>query len=286
MNRSIIILAVATLLPLKVFAQSADAGISSLENELRDRWRHSIMLTYVYGTSGGAGDSTQQNMKYYSLVLSGEAQIFSGTSVWASLPLNQQDGLLGSVTGIGDLLVIVNQKLFSISGADISLGVGGRFATATVTTDHLPQAYQSGLGSNDLLVDADMISKNINFGIGYQLAGSRNVNNFTQLKRGDEFIVRGGYTYRGDSFDLGGELLAVEPLQQSSVINPVSQSGDFVNVVGSDKLQLSMLLKARYNFNGTFAVTGTLGFPFSERTVNVDGLARSLSASLGAALDL
>jgi hypothetical protein len=286
MNRSLVILIIATLVPLKVFAQSADAGIASLENELRDRWRHSIMLTYMYGTSGNAGDSTTQHMQYYSLVLSGEAQVFSGTSVWASLPINQQDGLLGSVTGVGDLIVILNQKLFSISNADVSLGVGGRFATATVQSDHYPQAYQSGLGSNDLLIDADIVSKTINFGIGYQLAGSRNINTVTELKRGDEFIVRGGYTYRGDDFDLGGELLAIQQLQKSSTINPVSQSNGFINVAGTDQLQLDFLLKGRYNFNSTLGVTGTIGFPFTSRSVNVDGLTRTFNASLGVALDL
>src|SRR5579883_3520209 len=147
MTRTLIAIAFifATTLPLKLFAQSADAGIAGLENELRDHWHHSIGLTYMYGTSGNSGDSTVRNMQYYSLVLSGEVQVFSGTSIWSSLPLNQQDGLLGSVTGIGDLILILNQKLFSISGMDFSVGVGGRFATGSVNQNNLPQAYQSGL---------------------------------------------------------------------------------------------------------------------------------------------
>jgi hypothetical protein len=130
------------------------------------------------------------------------------------------------------------------------------------------------------------VSKSINFGIGYQLAGARNINTVTELKRGDEFIVRGGYTIRGESFDLGAELLAIQPLEKSSTLNPLSQSKDFIDVAGSDALQLDMLLKARYNFNSTFGLTGTVGVPFTTRSINVDGLTRSFSASLGIAVDL
>lgn len=267
-------------------AQCSDAGICSIENQLRDRWRHSIMLTYLYGKSGSNADSTQGGLTFQTLMLSGEVQLFTGTSIWASLPLNQQSGPLGTVTGIGDLIVIVNQKLLSIGGAELSVGAGGRFATASVNNNNLPQSYQSGLGSNDLILQADIISKSINVGIGYQLAGGRSLNEITRLKRGDNFIIRGGYTYRGEHFDLGGELLAIKQIQESTVINPVAQSSEFVAVSGSNQFQINILLKARYSFNDTFGLTGTVGIPLLKREVNLDGLTRAFSASVGVAVDL
>ncbi len=276
----------SSLITTGAMAQCSDAGICSIENQLRDRWRHSITLTYLYGKSGSNVDTTQSGLTFQTLMLSGEVQLFTGTSIWASIPLNHQSGPLGTVTGIGDLIVIVNQKLFSISGAEFSVGAGGRFATASVNNNGLPQAYQSGLGSNDLLLEADIISKNINIGIGYQLAGGRSLNEITRLKRGDNFIVRTGYTYRAEHFDLGGELLAIKQIQESTVLNPIVQGSEFIAVNGSNQFQLNVLLKARYSFNDTFGLTGTVGIPLLKREVNLDGLTRSFSASVGIAVDL
>ncbi len=283
---TLLMMLLSSILTTSAIAQCSDAGICSIENQLRDRWRPSIMLTYLYGKSGSNADSTQSGLTFQTLMLSGEAQLFTGTSIWASLPLNHQSGPLGSVTGIGDLIVIVNQKLLSISSAELSVGAGGRFATATVKDNNLPQSYQSGLGSNDLILEADIISRNFNLGIGYQLAGGRSLNEITRLKRGDSFIIRGGYTYRVEHFDLGGELLAIKQIQESTVLNPLSQGSEFVAFNGSDQFQINILLKSRYNFNDSFGLTATVGIPLLKREVNLDGLTRVFSASVGVAVDL
>jgi hypothetical protein len=285
-KRSLIIFLLIASLSQQAMAQSADAGIATTENQIRDRWRHSVMLTYMYGSGGSSSDSTSRDLTYKSLLLSGEVSIFGGTSIWAALPLNQQDGPLGSVSGIGDLMLIVNQKLFGISSVEVSLGMGARFATATVNEDSLPQSYQSGLGSTDILIEGDVISKNINLGMGYQLAGKRSINSITRLKRGDELLFRGGYTYRGDLFDIGGEFIAIKPLQESSVLNPLSQGAEFVNIPESNDFQVDLLLKARYHFSELFGLTGTISVPLSKRNTNVDGLTRVFAASFGLSLDL
>ncbi len=286
MKRSLLIVTLLAAFSQQTMAQSADAGIASVENQIRDRWRHSIMLTYMYGSGGTGADSTSSGLNYHSLMLSGEVSIFGGTSIWGALPLNQQDGPLGNVSGIGDLMLIVNQKLFGISSVEVSLGVGARFGTATVNEDSLPQSYQSGLGSTDLLLEADFISKNVNFGMGYQLAGKRSINSITRLKRGDELMFRGGYTYRGDLIDLGGEFVAIKPLQESSVLNPLSQGAEFINIPESDEFQVDLLVKARYHFSELFGLTGTISVPLTKRNTNVDGLTRVFAASFGISLDL
>lgn len=280
-----IILAIATIFPLNLLAQSSDAGMASMETQLRDRRYESIVLTYVYGNSGPSGDSTQRNIHYNTFVLSGGAEVL-GFDLWASLPVSQQNGLLGSVTGVGDVMIVVDRKLLRLFGADLSVGVGGRFATGNDNQDHLPQAYQSGLGSNDFIVQADVISTALNFGLTYQITGSRNANEFTRLKEGDQFVARGGYTYRGDGFDLGLQLLAIKQIQESSVLDPLSQTEAFYNVSGTDKLQLDIMLKGRAQITGWLAATGSVGFPINLRDVNVDGLTREFSTSLGVAIDL
>jgi hypothetical protein len=288
MKRSLIMLAIATavLLPTASFAQSSDAGMSSMEAQIRDRRYESVALTYVYGNSGHSGDSTQREMHYYSFILSGEAEVLDGWLVWASIPVNQQDGLLGSVTGVGDLMVVVDKKLVKLFGAQFSLGLGGRFATGNVNQSHLPQAYQSGIGTNNYLIQLDAISKALNFGVAYQISGGRNANELTQLKQGDLFVLSGGYTYRGDGFDIGLNLLAIKQLEQTSVLDPLSQTKSFIDVAGTDKVQLDVLLKTRVAITGWLSATATAGFPVNLRDVNVDGLTRAFTTSLGAAIEL
>jgi len=265
------------------YSQCSDAGICSIESALHDRKHQSINFDYIYGSSGSDDD-----LMYTTYQLSADIDVFTGTQIWGSLPVVMTDGPLGGVTGIGDLIIVVNQKLFTIGGAGAYIDLGTRLATGTQNADSLPQEYQTGLGSNDLMLGVSVVSDNINVGIGYQLNGGRAANEITRLKRGDDFIVRGGYMHRGESFDFGGELLAIKKLEEQSILDHVDSLGReiFKNLPESDVFQLNALLKARWSIANAFALTGSLGFPLLERKVNVDGLKRAYTVTAGIAVKL
>jgi hypothetical protein len=282
----VIVAAVAFASPFcfsPAYSQCSDAGICSIESALHDRKHQSINFDYMYGNSGKTDDLT-----FSTYQLSADVDVFTGTKIWGSLPLVMTDGPLGGVTGVGDLILVVNQKLFTIGGAGAYIDLGTRLATGTQNADSLPQQYQTGLGSNDLMVGVSVVSDNINVGIGYQLNGGRAANELTRLKRGDDFIVRGGYMHRGESFDFGGELLAIKKLEEQSILDHVDSLGReiFKNLPESDAFQLNALLKARWNIANAFALTGSLGFPLLERKVNVDGLKRAYTVTAGIAIKL
>ncbi len=264
------------------FAQCSDAGICSIESALHDRKHQSINFDYIYGAS-------DSSLTYSTYQLSADINLFTGTKIWGSLPLVMTDGPLGGVSGIGDLILVINQKLFEIGGAGTYIDFGTRLATGSQNAgDSLPLKYQTGLGSNDLMLGVSVVSDNVNVGIGYQLNGGRSSNEFTRLKRGDDFIVRGGYMHRGESVDFGGELLAIKKLEEQSILDHIDTLGKeiFRNLPGSDAFQLNALVKARWNIASSFALTGSVGFPLLERKVSVDGLTRAYTVTAGIAVKL
>lgn len=273
----------AIIIASPVYSQCSDAGICSIESALHDRQHQSINFDYIYGASGDTNKLT-----FVTYQLSAGAELFSGTTLWGSLPLVMTDGLLGGVTGVGDLILVLNQKLFTIGGAGFYADLGTRLATGTQNANSLPQQYQTGLGSNDLMVGLSVVSANINFGIGYQLNGGRNANELTRLKRGDDFVVRGGYMHRGESLEFGGELLAIKKLEEQSILDHIDSLGReiFTNLPGSEAFQLNALLKARWKLANSFALTGSFAFPLLNRKANADGLKRSVTLTAGIAVEL
>ncbi len=259
-------------------AQITYDNIWGVESALHDRYANDIRVDYLYGGTSGA-----KSLMYESVNLSADVEIFTGTHIWGSLPVNTQNGPLGSFTGIGDLTLIAYQRLLGIAGANISFDLGVKLATGSSNQgDSLPTQYQNGSGTTELMLGLNLSSKNIFLGIAYQLSGGRSINEITQLKKGDAFVVRGGYTYRGDHVDFGAELLAVKPVEQATMLNPIAQSKEFIAIAGSDELQLDLLFKGRVKFSESVSLNGSLGLPI--RKVDNDALnARSAIGSLGLA---
>ena len=258
------------------FAQTGDGSLQNFVSALRDLRHPAITLDYL-----SAGGAPGDKINYNALQLSASATVLGGTHIWGSVPLRQQNGPLGSVSGIGDLTVVINQSLIDLAGADISVELGTKLATGSVTEGSLPQAYQNGTGTNDLLLGLNIMTSALDLGAGYELVGGRSMNQITRLKRGDDFIVHAGYMNRGESLDLGGELIGIWQIQESSILNPVSQTKSFINVAGSNGLMLDALIKAQYRLGSMIAINGTLGIPLNKLNQNDGGPTRGLTASAG-----
>ena len=55
----------------------------------------------------------------------------------------------------------------------------------------------------------------------------------------------------------------------------------FVEVDKSDQAQLNFLVKLEYEISKNISLVGDFAIPFIKREVNVDGLTRAYSASIG-----
>ena len=263
----------------KSFAQCSDAGVCQLgfTHEEKASKKFDAGLSYSFGTSGKDDD-----VKFNSIKFDLSYQPLSNTKFSAILPYNMQSGPLGDVNGIGNLILSFTQTIYKHKNQNVSFTVGGKIATGDDNQENLPQFYQSGLGSNDMLIGLNYSARNVLLGVGYQVAGSRNDNELTRLERGDDFIARGSYTFEFDELNISPQLLFIKRIGKSSVLDHNSSlAEDFIDLEDSDQLQINFLVSANYSINKDVSLVAEVALPFLKRDVNVDGLTRAFSAGVG-----
>ena len=273
-----IILISAGFYTSKNYAQCSDAGICQLGTHLTEGEKElfNISGAYKYGYSGKEDD-----IQFHSFLLDGSYNLLENSSVQVLIPYNIQSGPTGSVNGVGDLIVSWNQQLFSNENSSVSASLGAKLATGDDNKKNLLQKYQSGLGTNDILFGLSYSYDKISIGAGYQLAGGRN-DNIQRLKRGDDLLLRASYQLAFDKLSIIPQLLFIQRLAKSSILDTTSTNEEkFVEVNNSDQAQLNFLAKLEYEISKNISLVGDFAIPFIKREVNVDGLTRAYSASIG-----
>ena len=268
----------------QVIAQCSDAGVCSVGHTMGEDNDNilNLNLGYKFGSSG-----KEDEVKYHSFQFGAVYNFLEKTSLQLAIPYNIQSGPLGDVNGIGDLLISITHNIINANNSNLDASIGTKFGTGDDNTDNLPMAYQSGLGSNDILLALNYTYMNLGFGVGYQLAGGRN-NNFIRLERGDDLLVRASYNFILDQIRITPQLLFIKRLAESSILDTSSTSSTetFVEVDNSDQTQLNFLTTFLYQINENYSLFADFAIPFIKREVNVDGLTRSFSASLGVQINI
>lgn len=281
MRKSIIVFIVlisASFYSIENYAQCSDAGVCSIGGHSMEKESKSIFdisIAYKFGASGKDDD-----VQFHALQLNGSYNVFDNSSVQFALPFNIQSGPLGDVNGIGDLILSWKQKLFSDESSSFDASLGVKLATGNDNKDNLPQVYQSGLGANDILFAVNYSYDKFSVGAGYQLAGGRN-DNYYRLERGDDLLLRGAYSFQFEEFSITPQLLFIKRLAKSSILDTTTTQETFVEVENSDQAQLNLLVLANYQVSNNFSLFFDFAVPFIKREVNVDGLTRAFSASVG-----
>ncbi len=265
------------------FAQCSDAGICqigghSMEDE--EEVLFTVSGFYKYGYSGKEDD-----VQFNSFQLSASYNAFGSSSIQVLLPYNIQSGPAGDVNGLGDLILSLNQNLMSDGNSSLNGSIGIKLATGDDNKDNLPQVYQSGLGTNDVLLALNYTFDKISFGAGYQLSGGRN-NNITRLEKSDDLLLRASYDLSFEQFSITPQLLYIQPLAKSSIQDTTSSEEAFIEVDKSDQPQLNFLVVLRYKFADNVSVIGDFAIPFLSQETNVDGLKRAFSASVGVSFSI
>ncbi len=260
------------------FSQCSDAGICQLGHLVDGKEQQlNISLSYKNGYSG-----KEDGVSFHSFQLDTRYELFNGSILSLLVPYNIQSGPGGDVNGIGDLLLGWTQELFSNEISSLSASIGTRLATGDENKEPaLPQVYQPGLGSNDLIFTIDYNYNKFGFGAGYQLAGGRNDKEGIGLERGDDLILRANYFFAIDYFQITPQLIFIKRLSKSTVLDLNATNENFVEVDGSDISQLNLLTLIQYDLNESYALFSEAAIPFLKREVNVDGLKRAYTVSFG-----
>lgn len=266
------------------FAQCSDGGVCSIGGHAMEQpdAKFELSLGYSFGYSGKEDD-----ISYSTINLSGQYTFLEETSFNFIVPFNFISGPLDEVHGIGDLIFSLNHG-FELSNSRLTISAGARLATGTENVNYkfLPQPYKSSLGSNDILLGINYSFSNFSLGVGYQVAGKPVEDNFTSVERGDDLLLRAGYTFNVDDFTFNPQLLFIKRLSESKMYflnsDPAAISIPlYTEVPGSDQSQLNLLVNATYNVNEYYSHFIEVALPFLERDVNVDGLKRTFTISTG-----
>lgn len=262
-------------------AQCSDAGVCAVSltsADARAKEVNTFSIGYTLGKSGMPDD-----VGYNSLVAGISVSPRNGSRLTLTLPFGSNSGPLGRVTGVGDILAVWDENLYSSKeNASLNVQIGCRIPTgASNAGSGLPMAYQLGLGSFDVLLGAGVSADGMMGGIGYQIAGSRNENEKVRLSRGDQFLVWGGYETRLEGVGLVPWVMITKQLRESSIADQYSEAGQFRNVPESDQLQVNVALEAIYELDSSLFLEVFGALPLLQRNVNVDGLKRALTVSAG-----
>jgi len=260
-----------------VFAQCSDAGVCIIgSKELTHE--HQINLSYILGKSGKEDDLT-----FNTVQLEANIQLLNNSKLSLLLPWSHISGPLGNASGPGDFILLWNQTVLLNGSSMLNIQAGGKFASGSSNEKNLPQAYQPGLGTNDLLLGISYETDPWLFAIGYQLSRGRSDNALTKLKRGDDFFARIGYKIQADIFKLGLEILSIKRLQESSVLDSASLIDEaYITIPGSDQFQINILGRIYLPVHNNYGIQSIIAIPLLKRDINVDGLKRSFSFSIGA----
>lgn len=261
---------------LQLSAQCSDAGICALQR-VNAGAGHQVSLTYVTGQSGKEDDLRFQTMR-----LDAHFRVWGEASLSLSLPFSKVSGPLGNASGLSDATVVLDQPFWKGATVQVAAQVGVRLGTGeSDAAPLLDQRYQPGLGTTDLLLGFRAShGKNVEGGVGFQKAGSRNDNPLSRLRRADDLLVWAEYRRSFGTLNAGLKALAIKPLSRASVADSV-QPGAFRDVPNSDQAQLNLLPFAELPLSNAFALRASAALPLLKRDTNVDGLKRSLTASLG-----
>jgi hypothetical protein len=277
MKRSLF--AVALLLSVfsvSVRAQCSDAGVCSLDHAVSSP-QHSLTLNYVHGRG-----ASSEGLTFHSLVLDGSFRLFESSRLIASVPWSAQYGPLGSVRGVGDLVVAWDQTVITTTDGSLGVQAGLKLATARVNRGGLPQRYQSGLGSNDLLFGLSYASSTWFASVGYQATNGRSANEIDMLRRGDDAMLRVGYQTTWEEMKPSVQLLAIKRLGKSNVVQMVATRQDeYLDLPGSDQFQINVLGSLLLPVSEEISLNVMAAVPLLQRDVNVDGLTRSITLGSG-----
>lgn len=267
----------AVLLSGPAYAQCSDAGVCAIGyNAGTGRTKHALDVLYRYGSSGNP-----DRIGYHSLELKAAIGLLENTSLRFSFPAyRSSSGAAGSAGGIGDLMVFLNQGLGDVLGHSMSALLGMRLATGDDNADaDLPQAYQPGLGTNDIIFGLKFAGKRYDLAAGYQLVEKTFTrNSLTPIRRGDDLYLQFGYQADLGVVDLKAEAQMIRRLAKTQLMNP---DGSVSELDKTDQMQINLGAEARYELNRSGSLVGGFAFPILKRESNVDGLTRALTFFAG-----
>ncbi|MBW8049167.1 MAG: hypothetical protein FVQ77_02275 [Cytophagales bacterium] len=223
-------------------------------------------------------------------------------------------GNLGTTNGLGDLTFSYTHKIIQDDNRVVMLNVGGKIPTNQADKKNqrdlpLPMAYQTSLGTSDLIIGASFYYEDWHFAVGYQHAFNRNENGFlhsvwaedkdssiaeeyfesNKFKRGDDIMLRIEKRFEKPKITYFAGLLPVYRIQKDEIIvnggllykDEIIKNDTTIALKGSSSLTVNVNVGLLYKVSKQTDFNISLGFPTIFREVRADGLTRFLNLTVG-----
>ncbi len=284
MRNSILLLALL-FCTLGVFSQDMDAGISIMGRRdprlLEEQKESKLTMTNNLGFSGkdplDGGEFTIN-----TIMADGDIHFYKTSRIFFRLAYGISAGPAKTVNGPGDIMVMYSSDFSLPLVKTWNISVGIKISSGSANIGPYPMAYEPALGSNDLLLGFGKNFGIANLYFGYQKSFGRSVNKLTELKRGDDVMLRAGITEKFETGYLQAEILGIKRIQESNVVIYNSVPRQYFDVDQSNELQLNVLGKVSVQTSRYISLEALAALPLLTRDSNIDGLKRAFSISLSA----
>ncbi len=201
-----------------------------------------------------------------------------------------QNGNSVSTSGLSDLYLTLNYKLFPKIGLTGGIKIPMNKADRAQDGQPLPMDYQSSLGTKDLLFGISGQIQRLQLVLAFQQPITQNDNNFissdypmssifntiqstNEFIRSSDLVARISYPFQlSEKFSITPGILPIYHLFEDKYTdkNMIQQS-----IKGSDGLTLNLNAFADYIISKKSAIQFNIGFPVINRESRPDGLTRS-----------
>ncbi len=284
--RILFVLFIVTAIPLSSIGQGcSDAGLCTVSALNTGFGKENRSTTGKFYTIFGLGE---QNVINITTQIEANLPTFKNQTVQIKLPYNFTFGNLGSISGLGDLTISLNQQLLAVNKYTLSVVTGLKIpsndANRSLNGFPLPMAYQTGLGTYDIILGVSLNIKTWHLSFGYQHPFGHNQNQFEHkadnpqyfnnynqsyyLKRADDIMLRIEKEIKANEFNLAFSVLPIYHLSDDIIFGNQK-------VAGSSGLTLNLNAKANKQLKNNIALSLALGAPIIDRKVRPDGLTRS-----------
>lgn len=226
-----------------------------------------------------------------------EHRVSKTTSLTIRTPFIFTSGNLGNSSGIGDVLISVIQQVFRNENSQFGVLLGGKIksnnSNFSFAGNPLPMAYQTSLGTYDIIIGTQYLWKTWDFYLAYQHPFGRNQNEYLKpeaetdesklyfesrhLKRGDDLALRVQKTFQlKNKQSLQPGVMPIYRIQKSVI----TKDDRDVTLDNSSGLTLNLYLTYTKKLKGNALMYLTGAFPVIDRDYRADGLTRNFVVTL------
>ena len=288
-----ILLIITVFGSFSIYAQGcSDAGFCSVGNTFTDE----IIKTKNQLDFGAIIGSGEQEISYFSPYVTYTRNFSKSFSISAKLTYSNADGDFGSNGQLGDAFVIGNYTFKEKNAKTWSTLFGLKIPLTNSDTKidgvAVPLAYQSSLGTYDLIAGVGLNYKKWFFNTALQLplinnnensyfdefSSSNDFSSTNLFERKPDVLFRTTYTITTNKkFTFKPNLLFIYHLGEDTYENLLENR---TSITGSDGLTLNGNLITSYAISNHKSLELSLASPFVIRDERPDGLTRSFTAGL------